>query len=251
VGDGAAVDVLDEQAISVRAPVVLEHISRHYDVIRVHDRHAGPVRDEAVVEVVVVVGEHEVEPVALVMGTQVARDHAVLHELKVDAVAVARYLVVLDVGMFGIPEVDAVAVGGFACPGPLQLVAADHHAVRVLHIDAKEGPLQMVVLDGRVLDLSQADGRAVLGERRAHVAKREATDGDTGRDHGDDFALLGRVDHRGVAAVENDGLVHHQAELVVQPGHHADGVARLCECQGRGYGGATLSVTRANGCRAR
>jgi hypothetical protein len=101
-----------------------------------------------------------VHSVAQVSGAQVVANVAVVHELEVDAVAVAGDGIAGDRDAARRPQVDAIAGFGLALSGGAERVVRDAAIRNVREVDAEEAVLDVIVVD-------QASVRVVDTERGA------------------------------------------------------------------------------------
>ena len=74
----------------------------------VHDGHAGAIVAEDIVVVLVMAGEHKVQPVAYIVVTGIAGDFRFRHEFEVDAVPVSADRVLQDLQAVAFPAMNAI-----------------------------------------------------------------------------------------------------------------------------------------------
>lgn len=136
----------DEQPEAACSLIVLEYILQHRYIVRVHHCHAGTIMAEDVVHISIVVGEHEVEAIALAAVDRVTGYIRMLTKFEVDAVAMMTYLVVGNSQSVAFPTMNTTS----------------HR--RVL----RDIAFYLIMLHGAVACLLKHDGEHVVLENIVH-----------------------------------------------------------------------------------
>ena len=165
--DTAPANAFEQQAIGGAAPIAVEGIILHADVLGIHHRHTGAVAAETVIRICIAVAEHKVQAVAGIAKAFVARDQAVLGKLEVHAVAVAGNAVAVYFYAIALPQMYSVTGASLIPERACYLVIPYEGMARTAQVNGEIIVLEDVVLNAYVL--------GIMNGQRGHVFDAAST----------------------------------------------------------------------------
>ena len=131
-------------------------------IVGIHYCHAGFISFKYIPDIGVVVGEHKMNAITKIFYADISPYQRVGNEFKIDAVAVACYLIACDLQAVRFPAMNAIAALHFAFAVCGNIIVLDQAVLTVLNIYAKIGVVKDIVERRYAVAIVDHDGADIV-----------------------------------------------------------------------------------------